>query len=177
MKDVISGANIDSGNVRVGAVIYNYQSSWSFGLEWYQSADAVVEAIDGLEYQVEDRANLALGMNLVNRMFTPGGGDRPDAPNVVIVLTDAEANVNNERIAASSQALKTESNARIYTAGIGLRGSSQLSSVASAGSTIFSADNIGGLPGVKEDIVAQIPPCKLCAWNNSHENLYHWGRA
>ena len=163
MKDVISGANINSGNVRVGAVIYNYESSWSFGLDWYQSTDALVQAIDGLELQADNQANLALGMDMVRSMFSSRGGDRPDAPNIVIVLTDAEANVNNARIAASAQRLKTESKARIYTAGIGLRGSSQLASVASGGSTVFSADNTGGLPGVKENIVAQIPPCKLFA--------------
>ena len=160
MNDVVSGANIDSGDVQVGAVVYNYQVAWTFPLNQYRTTSSLARAIDGLPLKTDRYANLGMGMDLVGSMFTDRGGDRPDVPNAVIVITDADANLNNERIAASAQKLKTESQARIYTAGIGLRGSSQLSSVASARSTVFSADSTGGLTEIKEDIVAQIPPCK-----------------
>ncbi|RUS89035.1 hypothetical protein EGW08_003206, partial [Elysia chlorotica] len=158
MNDVVAKADIDSGDVRVGAVFYNYQSAWSFPLSQYRSASEVAGAIDRLPLQPDRNANLALGMSLVQRMFTPSGGDRPDAPNAVIVLTDSDANVNVQDIQSEAETLRTQSRARIYTAGVGLRGSSQLSSVASSPSTFFAADTVAGLAGVRGEIVAQIPP-------------------
>ena len=161
MTDVISGANIDSGDVQVGAIIYNYEASWNFPLNQYTTKSSLAQAINDLPPWTDSSANVADGMDNVRLMFTSRGGDRPDVPNAVIVVTNSDANYQVGSIGSSAQRLKTESNARIYTAGIGLRGSSQLPSIASARSTVFSADDTAGLSDMKEDIVAQMPPCKM----------------
>ncbi|GFR78012.1 collagen alpha-3(VI) chain [Elysia marginata] len=161
MNDVISGANIDNGDVRVGAVLYNYQSQMYFPLRQYQTTSSLAGAINDLNFQSSPYTNLAGGMDLVRQMlFSPTNGDRPDAPNAVIIVSDADSNYGQDRLESSAERLKTESQARIYTAGIGLRGSSEMSSVASSGSTVFSPDNVAGLTDVKEELVAQIPPLR-----------------
>ena len=147
--------------MRVGLALYNRDGVVAFPLNQYQTRSALEQALYSLPVQQSSDANIASGMDVVRqRLFTPAGGDRPDAPNAVIVITDADSYLDRNRISSSAESLRSESGARIYTAGIGLRGSSQLSSVASSGSAVFSADNIEDLADVKQSLVSQMPPRK-----------------
>ena len=162
MTGVISRAG--DGDVKVGAVFYNSNGGSYFNLRQYRTLADTRNAINGLALKSSSDANIASGMDIVRQqLFTPFGGDRPDVPNAVILVTDADANINTDQIAYSAQRLRRESGARIYTAGIGLVGSSQFHTIASSGSTSFWADSTGDLGLVRDDIFAQVPPCKKIA--------------
>ncbi len=46
---------------------------------------------------VGNRTNTAAGITLVrDTMFTAANGERPDAPNIVILITDGNSNVVSE---------------------------------------------------------------------------------
>ena len=162
MTSIISGANIDSGEVQVGVVAYNQDGVTAFPMNQYKTRGELESGLMSLPLSQASDANIASGMDLVRtQMFSSGGGDRSDVPNAVMVITDADSYMERNRIASSAQSLRQQSGARVYAAGIGLSGSSQLSSVASSGSTVFSASSSGDLlTTVKDEFVAQLPPCK-----------------
>ena len=54
-----------------------------------------------------------------SQMFNPANGDRPDVPNVAIVLTDGVSNLNSER--TIPEAVKARAaNIHMFIIGIGL---------------------------------------------------------
>ena len=161
MHDILYDADIDSGNVRVGVVNYNREAKIVFPLDRYLTANAVWRAVMTLPLEQNADANLADGLDQVlEQVFSPSGGDRPDAPNAVIVVTDAESNIDGDKIERYAQRLRHESGARIYTTGIGLKGMSQLQTVATAPGYSFAAGSVEELPSVASSIVQQSSGCK-----------------
>ena len=172
--DVIYGANIDGGDVRVGAVFYHSSGDAHFSLMQHKTLAELVWYINSLPLEHARDANIAAGMDAVReKMFTAAGGDRPNVPNAVIVVTDSDSTMDVDKIATSAQRLRQESGARIYTAGIGLRGSTQFSSIASAGSTMYWADSAGGLSTVQQGLVSQIPPRKRIGMRTQSLMILH----
>ena len=159
MHDTVSEADIDSGDVRVGAVIYNAEAKVVFPLDENKDSDAVWRALVEFPLEPSSDANLANGMDTVREeLFTPSGGDRPDVPNAVIVVTDADSNLDQDKIAAAAEKLKDK--AKIFTAGMGLKGMSQLPTVATAPAALFTPDTVEDLPPVRDPIVDVTPACK-----------------
>ena len=92
-------------------------------------------------------------------MFTPSGGDRPEAPNVVIVVTDQDSTADVDKVPEAAQKLK-DSGAKIFTAGIGLDDDGELGSIASDESGALGASGVDGLSPIRDEIVRQTEPCK-----------------
>ena len=161
MHEIVQDADIDSGYVRVGAVIYNKDGEVVFPLDRYTSNEAVNAAIVEFPLKSDSDANIAKGMDTVReKLFTPSGGDRPDVPNAVIVVTDDDSNLDVDQIGPAAQKLKDDTKAKIYTAGIGLKGMSQLPSVASAPSDLYTPDTVEDLPSARDPIVKKTYACK-----------------
>ncbi|GFR78016.1 collagen alpha-3(VI) chain [Elysia marginata] len=158
MLDTISGANIDNGEVRVGAVIYRKKGSVVFPLNRYRSRNNLEDAINRLPFQPGTYSNLASGMDVVREnLFTPDAGDREDVPNAVIVVTDSDSTSDVDRIPESARKLK-DAGVEIFTAGIGLDTSGELPALASGGdSGVLAANSVRGLTPMRDEIVLQIP--------------------
>jgi len=85
---------VGSSNAQVGVVTYsaNVDTAQAFNLNDHSTATDVVNAISALTYSAGGtRTDRALEY-VRNTMLTSGEGDRPDYPNVVIVMTDARSN-------------------------------------------------------------------------------------
>ena len=159
MHDTVSEADINSGDVRVGAVIYNAEAKVVFPLDENKDFDALWRSMVEFPLEKSSDANLANGMDTVREeLFTPSGGDRPDVPNAVIVVTDADSNIDQDKIAPAADKLKDK--AKIFTAGVGLKGMSQLPTVATAPAALFTPDTVEDLPPVRDPIVDVTPACK-----------------
>ena len=87
MRSFIANAEIDSGDVRVGIILFARDTKVMFHLNQYNSKRQVMRGV-GTIRKIEGRTNTQAALDVMrNEMFTPANGDRPDAPNVVIVLT------------------------------------------------------------------------------------------
>ena len=160
MRDAISGADIDGGKVRVGAVIYTDGGSVIFPLDEYTTKSELNSAIDNLPLMASDYANVVAGMNAVrDELFTPEGGDRDEAPNGVIVLTDSDSNLDPENIPRAAHELR-DSGAKVVTKGIGLWASDQLPKIASGDDAVLGASQPNELPFTVPDVVAEFAPRK-----------------
>lgn len=91
----------------------------------------------------------------INEMFTAGRGDRSDADNVCVIITNANSNVNPDRTLPDAIDLR---NTGAYVIAVGV-GSDldilELRGIASQphGSFLFSAPSQNDLPGLEDDIV------------------------
>ncbi|XP_033728444.1 collagen alpha-1(XII) chain-like [Pecten maximus] len=130
VKDILLLADIDSGNVRVGVLIYSSGVEIQFHLNEYQTQAAVFQAIDKVPY-ILGSTNTADGLMVMrNEMFSFQHGDRPDVPNVGIVVTDGQSNINSLRTIPEANEAKS-SGIDIYAIGIGLKETKELKGIAS----------------------------------------------
>jgi len=90
---VIDQMNIGDDAMRIGFIRYSSASETSneFYLNSYQSALGITTDVSGVQYQTGRSfiGNLATALSQARReQFTSTRGDRIDAPNVIIVLTN-----------------------------------------------------------------------------------------
>jgi len=91
LSRLISRLDVDSGNTRVGLVTYYTEVGTGFNLSDHSSVSSVQAAIMSLSYQ-GGGTNTAVALRHVRtRMLTSAAGDRPNVPNVVVVLTDGQS--------------------------------------------------------------------------------------
>ena len=86
-------------NTRVGALQFSHKSHVVFHLNTYSTKAQMKDAINRMTL-IGSTTNTSGGIRLGRLgIFNPYEGDRPDQPNVMIVITDGESNVaQNETI-------------------------------------------------------------------------------
>lgn len=117
-KNLLSHANIDSGAVRVGVLIYSTTVRVEFYLEDYTTKEEVFRAIDNIDYMYGS-TNTADGiLKMRDEMFSSTYGDRPDVPNIGIVITDGVSNINSQRTISEAQLARAEDGIHIFAIGM-----------------------------------------------------------
>ena len=134
MKDFIKyflyNAAVDNGNVRVGVIIYSTEDHLQFNLNEYSDKPSLYDAIEFMPYRYGSTNTADALKTMRTVMFTPENGDRPDIPNVAIVLTDGVSNINSRRTIPEAEQARAEG-IHIYAIGIGLTDETELDGIAS----------------------------------------------
>ena len=91
MKSFLSRAvgklDVDSGNTRVGLVIYSTDVETSFNLDAYKSNTTLIQAaISKLNYYPGDTNTAGALAYVRETMLTPQAGDRSDVDNAIVVV-------------------------------------------------------------------------------------------
>lgn len=116
-KELLMNADIDSGNVRVGIVMYSTEVNIQFHLNQYSSRAAMFEKIDNIEY-IPGNTNTAGGIQTMRRdMFTSVNGDRPNVRNVAVVMTDGVSNINSHNTLLEAENARQRDGIHIYAIG------------------------------------------------------------
>jgi len=88
---LVGKMDIDSGNTRVGLVIYSSVPETSFNLDTYSNVTLIQSAVRSLTYY-PGTTNTAAALAFVREsMLTTEAGDRSNVSNVVIVLIDGNS--------------------------------------------------------------------------------------
>ena len=88
MNKLVDILNIGANQVRVGAVKFSSDAESVFHLNQYSDKNLLKAAISRTEY-LGGNTNTAGGIRIMNDVeFSPRNGDRPDAQNIAIVITD-----------------------------------------------------------------------------------------
>ena len=91
LSQLVSRLDIDSGQTRVGLVTFASGVGTHFNLNAHSTVAAVQSAIASLGY-AGGTTNTHLALAYVRTtMLISAAGDRPDVPNVVVVLTDGQS--------------------------------------------------------------------------------------
>ncbi|XP_059165058.1 von Willebrand factor D and EGF domain-containing protein-like isoform X2 [Physella acuta] len=130
MKDLLLVADIDNGNVRVGAVVFSNAAYIQFHLDKYKTKAELFQAISAIPY-ISGWTNTADGLRTMRTtMFSPAHGDRPNVPNIAVVITDGQSNTNRERTIPEAEAAKDQG-IQIYAIGVGAGITEELNNIAS----------------------------------------------
>uniref|UniRef100_A0A0B7BC59 Uncharacterized protein n=1 Tax=Arion vulgaris TaxID=1028688 RepID=A0A0B7BC59_9EUPU len=116
---------IDSGFFRVGIISFSDTSRIDFHLNTYTTKREIYDAVERINY-VYGHTHTAEALRRVRtEMFTSRNGDRLDVPNVLVVVTDGQSNVNNHETLPEARELKSIG-VTIISVAIGLEDQSEL---------------------------------------------------
>lgn len=166
IKDLVSYADVDSGNVRVGVVIYSSAVQVEFQMNRYKTKAEVMDSIDDIVY-IYGSTNTADGLlTMHNEMFTKLNGDRSDVDNIAIVITDGISNINSGRTRPEADRAKGKG-IHIYTVGIGLLDTTEIDAIATAPASknSFSIQNFEDLKFLPDKVFSGICPGTFYIFN------------
>ncbi|XP_060566778.1 uncharacterized protein LOC132725621 isoform X26 [Ruditapes philippinarum] len=168
LKDFLTNADINSGSVRVGINIYSTDVQIMFHLNEYQKEADVMAAIDRIPY-IYGSTNTADALKVMrNEMFVASRGDRPDAPNVCVLLTDGISNINSRRTLPEA-ATTRDDNIHIYVIGIGLKDTREVEGIASPpiSQNLFNVQDFDELVGLKQRMFSASCEDTPCGFSNA----------
>ena len=89
VRDVINGFGaVGDNGIRVGLVLFGTKAASRFYLRQSTSKEVVLNAVSSLTY-LDAQTNIAEAFKLAREdQFIERNGDRPNAPNVIIIVTD-----------------------------------------------------------------------------------------
>ena len=164
--NMLRDADIDSGNVRVAVAMYRLRGKVIFDLNAYSKRNDLLKAVHNLRTLKSRQGNVAFGLRIVRKeILTPEAGDRPNAPNVVILLTDAESTMIRHRIEAQANLLRNQTGSRVFAVGVGRPEESdglknEMKLVTGDKKDVFYLNYLDGLMNTRNAIANQVFPCK-----------------
>ena len=158
--DVLQNLAIDNNCVQFGAVLFGTPVQNPFFLNTYQqNLFAVIDQIRSL-VNLNTQKNLAEALtDMIDVQFTTANGDRPEAPNIAIIITDGQAE-DQSRSDSGRTAIEDANRAKsrpndpieIFTIGInGNVNAAELQAIAS-NNQVYIATDFAQLPNLLQII-------------------------
>lgn len=160
VSGLLIGADVDNGNVRVGAALYRHDGVPLFQLNQYKRKEDIINALENIPYNYRSaRASLAAGIETVRTsMFQHQAGDRDEAPNGLILITDSISTIKAEDVADEAQKLR-DSKVTVFSIGLGLRSTDEMRTVATSNDNNFLLRTVQQLPALTSHLQDRIPAC------------------
>ncbi|KAH9489249.1 hypothetical protein Btru_042187 [Bulinus truncatus] len=133
LKSLLEKANIDTGDVKIAFMNYAKRGRHQFEFTKLKSKADVFTYLDkiGPGYRAAaSNAGVAL-KEVQTKLFTKKAGERPDAPNVILLITDIKNSEQTELMLQVAEELKTKDAVKIITVGMKAADASELKTVAS----------------------------------------------
>lgn len=149
--------DINSGDIRVGVVTFTTEAVVEFDLNRFQTTKGVSEAIRSISITGRRRgADSALDL-LRTTLFTVKNGDRPEAKNIAVLVTDGNSVVRNFRTVNEAY-IARQQGATIYAVGIGLKGTFELDAIVSRPIVEyrFVLNDVDGLEDIKTKLLVSL---------------------
>lgn len=90
-KFVVQQIPVGFYNTRFGSVTFGNEATINFQLNTYNTTQQILNAIDGIRYKDENTNTSGALWMMRSIMFTSQNGDRRNAPNIAIVITDGRS--------------------------------------------------------------------------------------
>lgn len=159
VKDMLTNADIDSGVVRVGALLYSTDVSIQFHLGTFKSKTDLFYAIETITYMYGNTNTAAGLLALTEEMFTLANGDRPDVPNIAFVITDGQSNINTFNTVPQAEVARA-AGIEVYAIGIGLTETEELKGISSKPleKYLHTVEDFTELEGLKKYLFTSMCP-------------------
>lgn len=153
--DIVNDSNVDSGNIRFAYSVYTHDVTNEFFLKTYSTKSNIIghiTATTGIQGGTNTGAAI---QNLRENVFIPAKGDRGDADNMAIIITDGRSNYHDFTVQQAD--LAKQSGIHLVAVGVGLTDSSELYEIASdpAANNVFLVNSFGELFSI-EDLVEDL---------------------
>ena len=172
VKDFLYEADIDSGNVRVGVIIYSTQNHIEFQMNTYKTKTDVYNAIDEIPYRYGSTNTADALKTMREEVFTRRNGDRPGVENICIVVTDGVSNINARRTIPEAEQARAVG-IHIYAIGIGLSDTRELDGIASkpVDENRFAVQEFSELRDLRHKVFSSL--CKKIT-SKQHKIFFVW---
>ena len=153
-KDIVNDAEIDSGSVRVGAIIYSSVAQKQFDLHSYSTKNDILAAIDRIPY-MPGKTNTAEALRTIRtKMFRPRKGDRDGVENVLVLISGSKSDRNKRKTIPEARKLWSKT-VHVYAVGIGLDNTQELEGIATppAAENSFAVQSYSELSALPVKIV------------------------
>lgn len=154
---IVDALNISRNATHVGIVLYAKHADViaTFADEKLYSNIAVHDLIDKIPADLSHPTRTDRGLMAVNnQLFTAEGGDRPDFPNVLIVLTDGKTHPKSQPFKEITPLLQ-EKAVRIVAVGVGEYQDFEGQLEEIGGENVYNVNNFDELPDLFEDILKE----------------------
>lgn len=136
VKRLLNPVDIDFGDVQVGLLSFSTRPTIEFQLNTYKTKQDIFSAIDGVPWRYGSTNTADALQEMHETMFSRENGDRRDAGNVCIILTDGVSNINYRRTVPEAKTAR-EKGILIISIGIGLQDLREIRGIASEPSEVF----------------------------------------
>jgi Mg-chelatase subunit ChlD len=121
--EVVNQFYIATDATRVGAVYFSTSATVAFTLDQYSTKQDIVQALQSIPF-IGDRTNLADAQRMARTGILGGAGNRADAWNLVIIMTDGKANIEVNQTIPENILLKNVDRAKtvVITVSVGAPG-------------------------------------------------------
>ncbi|KAK7502427.1 hypothetical protein BaRGS_00006380, partial [Batillaria attramentaria] len=127
---MVENFNVGPDATQVGVATFSQNARTQFYLNDNQNKRQLQSAISAMTYEYGN-TNTAAGLKLMrSSMFSNSRGNRPNAPDYVIVITDGLSNVNAEQTIPEAELAKAEG-IHVFAIGIGVSDGWELRAIAS----------------------------------------------
>ena len=149
VANLVQDTHVETGHFRVGVLSYNTDVYIHFQLTAYlNNKEALLEAILKIPYNYGS-TNTADGLKVVRtQMFKVRHGDRPNVPNILVVITDGTPNINVRRTSQEVRKLR-EAGIHLLAVGIGVDGNEAVEDLDIV-ATIPTAHSSFTVPGYRQ---------------------------
>ncbi|XP_059154404.1 collagen alpha-4(VI) chain-like isoform X2 [Physella acuta] len=153
-SDVTEGFNVGQDDVRFGTVIFNSDPKKIFDLNVYFNHTSLSKALLDIKYPFLSGTKTYKGLQFIldDKMFSSASGGRPDANDIVIVMTDGKSD-NTKLTVETAQRLKDQY-ITLIAVGIGDQVNEiELTTIANDPSYYSKANDFANLDFIKRDLV------------------------
>ena len=133
LKDLISAADVDSGAVRFSITVFGPDAQVQFGFDKFNKKAKLVKAVNRLKPKfIRTGISKSVSMfdELLKSVFVEAKGDRPQVPNVLILITDVKSTGDQNLIQERANILKS-TGTQIFTIGLRAADQTELKGIAS----------------------------------------------
>ncbi|KAK3591356.1 hypothetical protein CHS0354_040317 [Potamilus streckersoni] len=117
VKDVVNSFNIGQMDVQVGVETFATNAKTEFTLNQYHDSNSIQAAVGKINY-VPGYTHTGEALKYMREhSFLAAAGDRPDVPNIAIVVTDGQS--NNHALTVSEAKLTQATNVTVLALGVG----------------------------------------------------------
>ncbi|KAK7113402.1 hypothetical protein V1264_012698 [Littorina saxatilis] len=150
-SDIIRFANPDTGLVRVGVVAYSSEVNHRIRLSDYSRTADLVSAVESLKFQ-PGRRDTSGGLQSMRQLFRETLGDRPDAPNVALLLTSGNSVLRTEEVSKEGR-LAHDADINVFVVGVGVQDEREINDIVSSPTDetkylVDSTDDLEWMPDV-----------------------------
>lgn len=157
VKDIVSAFTIGDDRMRVGSVSFSDWVENNFHLNNHSSVSDVLNAIDIIKRRKRTSFIDSALDYLRTQSFTVANGDRVEAPNVAVIITDGKLGKEDQ----SLKAAKSIKNSGVIMFVVAVGSSVQMSDFAAFASEpssefVYTIDNFDAMDRIKNKITTRI---------------------
>ena len=117
-QEIVNSFTIGPDNVQVGVAWYSNRASIAFHLNQYDNERDVLRAIGSIRYKDQETNTSGALRTMYTNMFSNTNGDRPNAQNIGIVVTDGVSNRDEDLTIPEANSARSEG-ITLFAIGIG----------------------------------------------------------